>query len=66
MKGKKNNESEPSKNLLLRSFHVFFSLLLFHSVAGLSGGSNKFFPTNGNNNELENLYKYYKSTGQVN
>lgn len=34
----------------------------------LSGGSNKFYPTNGNdnNNELENLYKYYKSTGQVN
>lgn len=32
-------------------------------------GSNKFlYPTNANdnNNELENLYKYYKSTGQVN
>lgn len=39
---------------------------LFSISAGLSSGGNKFYPTNGNNNvELENLYKYYKSTGQV-
>lgn len=27
-------------------------------------GNDNFYPTNGNV-ELENLYKYYKSTGQV-
>ena len=30
------------------------------------GNNNKFYPSNSNGNvELENLYKYYKSTGQV-
>lgn len=36
--------------------------------AGEASGNNKFYPTNSNGNgnvELENLYKHYKSTGQV-
>lgn len=31
----------------------------------MSSSGNKFYPTNDNNIELETLYKYYKSTGQV-
>lgn len=39
-------------------------IFLFCLSPALSSGSNKFYPTN-NNVELENLYKHYKSTGQV-
>lgn len=68
----KLNETEPQKQGERKKMKEF-SLKRFMNPrfiqTALSGGSNKFlYPTNANdnNNELENLYKYYKSTGQVN
>ena len=60
----KLNETEPQKKVEEFSLKRFSNPRFFQTA--LSGGSNKFYPTNANNNELENLYKYYKSTGQVN
>lgn len=65
----------------IRNFHFYVAsihLQIFHSLLIISGlssngdtinnanANNKFYPNSEADNELENLYKYYKSTGQVN
>ena len=59
------------KNIESENYQVKFSLFHTFLFTALSSAGNRFYPTNSiannnNNIELENLYKYYKSTGQVN